>query len=339
MSSSLRPGRPAENVEVADSGDVSAAYPVTPAAATSAFVNGHFPRRRWKVVGFSVLAGFLLTVIWSASFVDSVIGDSVANAMLGHDAKETAITGAAAGIVFAFVSGLAGTFTACNIAVFGTVAPMVGGAGGRWQRVLTTLRPMLWLAVGMVVVSAVYGVVVGLVGTGMPQFDTAASQPGEIPGRLGQSMVVFGLIGVVMAYLGLASLGFVRDPFARIAPRFPNAPLVFMGALVGAFLIGRPFPLFRMLFRDAAESGNPFYGAGAFVLQSVGNIVVLAVLMLIIAFTSGRLQRWLAAEPRRLTVLTGAALIIPGVFLVLYWDVRLLAMLDIIPWFPVAPWV
>ncbi|MFI7680272.1 hypothetical protein [Actinophytocola sp. NPDC049390] len=333
MSSSLRP----EQLGHDDSAELP---PVaTPAQATSAFVNGHFPRRRWRVVGFSALAGFLLTVIWSASFVDGVIGDTTANAILGHDAKETAITGAAAGIVFAFVSGLAGTFTACNIAVFGTVAPMVGGAGGRWQRVLTTLRPILWLAVGMIVVSAVYGAVVGLVGTGMPQFDEAATRPGEIPGRLGQAMVVFGLIGLVMTYLGMASLGFVRDPFRRIAARFPNAPLVFMGALVGAFLIGRPFPLFRKLFRDAADSGNPLYGAGAFVLQSIGNIVVLAVLMLVIAFTSGRLQRWFAAEPRRLSVLTGAAMIIPGVFLVLYWDVRLPAMLDIIGWFPVAPWV
>ena len=334
MASSLSSGVSAGE---ANAGAAENAQP-TPGIATSAFVNGYFPARRRKVVWFSVLAGFVLTVIWSAPFVDSVIGDSVANTMLGHDAKETAITGTVAGIVFAFVSGLAGTFTACNIAVFGTVAPMVGRAGGRWQRVLAVLRPLLWLGIGMVVVSAVYGAVVGLVGTGMPQFDNAASPEG-IPGRLVQSMVVFGGIGLVMVYLGLASLGLVRDPFARIAPRFPNAPLVFMGALVGAFLIGRPFPLFRMLFRDAAESGNPLYGAGAFVLQSIGNIAVIAVLMLIIGAVGGRLQRWLSADPRRLSVLTGAALLVPGVFLVLYWDVRLLAMRDIIPWYPVAPWV
>lgn len=335
MASSSSPGAPAGQVVPDDPGN---AQPV-PEIATSAFVNGHFPPRRRRVVWFSVLAGFLLTVIWSAPFVDSVIGDSVANTMLGHDAKETAITGTVAGIVFAFVSGLAGTFTACNIAVFGSVAPMVGRAGGRWQRVLAVLRPLLWLGVGMIVVSAVYGAVVGVVGTGMPQFDNAANPAEGIPGRLVQSMVVFGGIGLVMVYLGLASLGLVRDPFARIAPRFPNAPLVFLGALVGAFLIGRPFPLFRMLFRDAAESGNPLYGAGAFVLQSIGNIAVLAVLMLIISAVGGRLQRWLSADPRRLSVLTGAAMLIPGVFLVLYWDVRLLAMRDIIPWYPVAPWV
>jgi hypothetical protein len=77
------------------------------------------------------VAGFLLTVVWSATFVDQTIGDNVANTLLGHDAKGTPIAGIAAGIAFAFVSGLGGTFTACNIAAFGAVAPLVGSGGGR----------------------------------------------------------------------------------------------------------------------------------------------------------------------------------------------------------------
>lgn len=299
----------------------------------STFSYGPPPPHRARVVVFSALAGFLLTVAWSASFVDSAIGDTVANTMLGHDAKETAITGTVGGIVFAFVSGLAGTFTACNIAVFGTMAPVVGGAEGRAHRMAAALRPLLWLAAGMVTVSAAYGVVVGLVGTSMPQFGTAREW-------MVQSMVVFGLVGLTMTYLGLAALGLVRDPFARLSARFPNAPLVFFGVLVGAFLIGRPFPLFRKLFRDAAESGNPLYGAGVFVLQSVGNIIVLALLVLLVtAVGGGALRRWLVAKPHRLTVLTASALLVAGVFTVLYWDVRLLAMRDILPWYPVAPWV
>lgn len=73
--------------------------------------------RTGRIVVLSALAGVLLALVWSYHFVDAVIGDNVANALLGHDAKATAIAGTAAGLLFAFVSGLAGTFTACNIAM------------------------------------------------------------------------------------------------------------------------------------------------------------------------------------------------------------------------------
>ena len=309
------------------------------AVATSSFVNGHFPRRRGLIVLLSSIAGFLLTVVWSAHFVDSVIGDSVANTLLGHDAKETPIQGIAAGIAFAFVSGIAGTFTACNIAAFGAVAPMLGATGSRWAKLVATLKPIGWLSVGMIPVSALYGVLVGVIGTRMPQFSTAANAPGTLSGRSIQSLIVFGVIGLVMVYLGLAALGLVRDPFRKIAQRFPNAPMVFMGVLIGAFLIGRPFGLFRQMFRDAAESRNPLYGAAAFTLQSVGNIIIMALLFLVLAyFTGGRLQRWLSAKPSRIATVTAVALIVAGVFTFLYWDVRLLARREIIPWYPTAPW-
>ncbi|GAA2707182.1 hypothetical protein ACFY2R_03545 [Micromonospora olivasterospora] len=306
---------------------------------TSAFVNGHFPRRRALLVLLGVLGGFLLTVVWSAEFVDQTIGDNVANTLLGHDAKETPIQGIAAGVLFAFVSGIAGTFTACNIAAFGALAPLSGTTGSRFGRLVQPLKPLGWMSVGMVAVSATYGAVVGLVGTSMPQFSTAPTEPGSLSSRSVQSMVVFGVIGLVMIYLGLASLGVVPDPFARIARRHPNAPMVFMGALIGGFLIGRPFPLFRAMFRDAAESGNPLYGAAAFTLQSVGNIVIMAALFLLLAWLAGtRLQRWFAARPSRLAALTAVAFIVAGAFTFLYWDVRLLARREIIPWYPVAPW-
>jgi hypothetical protein len=302
---------------------------------------GRHPRHRGLIVGLSVLAGFLLTVAWSAEFVDSTIGDTVADSMLGHNAKQTPITGIAAGIVFAFVGGLAGTFTACNIAVFSAMAPMAGGAGSsRRQRLAQALRPLGWLCAGMIAVSAAYGAIVGLVGTSMPQFSMAPNVPGTVTPRLLQAMVVFGAIGLVMLYLGLAALGLVRDPFARITGRFPNAPTVFMGVLIGTFLIGRPFPLFRQMFRDAAESGNPLYGAAAFILQSLGNLVVLVILLLLIAALAGpRLQRLVTARPPLIAAVTGSAFLVAGAFLVLYWDVRLLAVVKVIPWYPLAPWV
>lgn len=296
-------------------------------------------RRRGLVLFVSCLVGFLLTVVWSAEFVDRTIGGTIARSILGHDPEGTPIAGVAAGIVFAFTSGLAGTFTACNIAVFAAVAPMLGTVDSRWRRFVQALTPLAWLSAGMIGVSAVYGAVVGLVGRSMPQFSEAEQIPGVLSGRSVQSMIVFGVIGLAMLYLGLAALGYVRDPFAGVAARFPHARSLFMGVLIGGFLIGRPFPLFRQLFRDAAEGGNPLYGAAAFALQSVGNIVIMAVIFLALSGrTGGRLGAWLTARPGRLAAVTAATLVVVGVFTVLYWDVRLLARREIIPWYPVAPW-
>lgn len=296
-------------------------------------------RRRGLLLTLSILAGFLLTVIWSAEFVDKTIGGNIAESVLGHDPETTPLASAAAGIAFAFASGLAGTFTACNIAVFGTVAPMMGKVTSRKGRAVQALKPLGWLFLGMAAVSAAYGALVGLVGPSMPQFSEVQSVPGELSGRSIQSMVVFGAIGLTMLYMGLSSLGYTRDPFTRLSRRFPHAQTVFMGVLVGGFLVGRPYPLFRQLFRDAAESGSPLYGAAAFVLQSVGNVLIIAVIFFLMAYVGGgRLSAWMTAKPGRMAAVTAVTLIIAGVFTFLYWDVRLLARREIIPWYPIAPW-
>ncbi|MHC0431236.1 hypothetical protein ACX6XY_13730 [Streptomyces sp. O3] len=313
--------------------DPQDAEPVSRTAATAV-------PRRGRILLLSALAGFLLTVVWSARFVDRTIGGTITDTVLGEGAAEGPLTGVLSGIVFAFTTGLAGTFTACNIAAFGTVAPLLGTVGTRWGRVAAALKPLGWLSLGMIVVSALYGAVVGLVGTSMPQFSQGRSAPGELSGRILQAMVVYGIVGLAMLWMGLAALGYVRDPFARVSRRFPHARMVFMGALVGGFLIGRPFSLFRHLFRDAAESGNPLYGAGAFVLQSLGNIAIMSVIFLAVVYFAGhRLHAWLTGRPGRIAAFTAVTLIVAGVFLFLYWDVRLLARKDIIPWYPMAPWV
>ncbi|MFD7908708.1 hypothetical protein ACFV4G_41515 [Kitasatospora sp. NPDC059747] len=303
---------------------------------TSLFVTGDFPRRRWPTVLLGTLGGLLLAYAWNANLVDDQIGFGTADALLGHDAHGTPITGVVSGVLFAFVSGLAGSFTACNIAAFGAVGPLVGQSPSLRHRLLHVAKPLGWVFAGMAPVSAAYGALVGLVGTHMPQFSTAAGK-GLTPRAL-QSMTAFGLIGLVMIVLGLAAVGLVRDPLAGLSRRFPNAPLVLVGAMIGGFLVGRPYPLFRDLFRHAATTHNPVYGAGAFLLQSIGNIAVMAVLFVALAYgTGGRLQRVLASRPARISVVTAAAFLVAGVFTVVYWDVRMLARLGYL-WFPPSPW-
>lgn len=311
---------------------------IATAPQTSLFVTGRFPRRRALLVVLSVIGGILVAYSWSAQLVDDQIGINTASTLLGHNAKSTPIGGIAAGVLFAFVSGLAGSFTACNIAVFGAVGPLVGQAGSGRARLWRTVAPVGWMAAGMLPVSAAYGVLVGIVGTRLPQFSTAPARPGTIAPATAQAMIAFGVVGVVMVVLGLSAAGIVGDPLAAVSRRFPHAPLVLMGALVGAFLVGRPYPLFRSLFRSAATTHNPLYGAVAFSLQSIGNTVVMTVLFVALSYgLGGRVQRWVAAGPGRASILTASAFLVAGVFDLVYWDLRVFAQLGYL-WFPTAPW-
>jgi MFS family permease len=308
-------------------------------APTSTFVTGNFPDRPWLTVGIAAFIGFLFTMIWSAAFVDRTIGDTVANGVLGYDAKEVPISGIGAGIAFAFAAGLACTFTACNVAAFGAIGPLVGSSETGRAKLARTLKPLAWLSAGMIGISVLYGVIVGLFGTSMPQFSTAATDPGVLSARSWQSLITFGAIGLIMVYMGLAAVGIVRDPLRNVAARWPNSPMVILGVLIGALTIGRPFGLYRKQFRDAAESGNVLYGAAAWTLHSIGNILVMVVIFLALAYgTGGRLQRWLLMKPARLSIFVAVGFIAAGVFTFLYWDVRILARREVIPFYPMIDW-
>ena len=288
--------------------------------------------RRSGFIAAAVAGGVLLAYVWSAEFVDREIGLTVADSVLGHDARGTVLAGSLAGAVFALVSGLAGTVTACNVAVFGALPSVAAGGSDRRDRVRTALRSLGWLGAGLAGVAALYGFVVVLIGSGAPQLSTATVGSG-IPVRLIQSSVVFGLIGIAFGCLGLAALGVVPDPFAAR----PRARLVVLGALIGLFLVGRPYPLFFKLLGFAVESGNPFYGALTMVLQALGNILVLAVLTVVLALALGSRAGRALAEPRRAAVIGGVALLLLGTFMLVYWDVRLPARFGY-GWFPTAPW-
>ncbi|MFD7659224.1 hypothetical protein ACFV4N_35055 [Actinosynnema sp. NPDC059797] len=292
--------------------------------------DGHAGRGR--LIAGSAAAGVLLAVLWSYEFVDHVIGANVAGALLGEDASAMSIAGVASGLAFAFVSGLAGTFTACNIAMAASVGPMGQASGAAPGSVRPLLRPLGLFTAGVVGVSALYGAVGVLIGPGLPQLSSATV--GQVPVRLLQSSVVFGVVGLAFAFLGLASLGVVRDPFRGR----PAARVVVLGALVGAFLVGRPYPLFIKLFRSAVESGNPLYGAGAFVLQSLGNVLLAVAVFVVLALvTRGRFLRWFAGGSPRTTAVSAALLIALGVFLLVYWDLRVPSMFGF-GWFPTMPY-
>ena len=289
--------------------------------------------RPFGVLAWSGAAGVLLAIVWSPSFVDQTIGENGATTILGYSVTTTPLTSSVMAIAFAFVSGLTGTFTACNVAGFSALGPLSIDRRPSWS---AAARSLAWLATGTIVVAGAYGAVAALIGPSIPQLSSALV--GRLPVRLIQSMVVFGLLGLTLAIAGLAAAGLVKNPLGRVLARRPAIRLILVGGLIGAFLVGRPFPLFVKIFQYAASTHNPALGALTFVLQSLGNIAVMALLFLgITAIAGGRLQRWLALRPERLARLNATVLITAGVFLVAYWCIRLPAYFGI-GWWPKVPW-
>jgi hypothetical protein len=284
--------------------------------------------RRWLLVTLSALAGLVISILWSADLVDDVIGAGIADPLVGEggSAEEVSITGSVMAAAFAFVTGVAGTFTACNIAVFGAIAPMAADKQTLTGRLREALKAVGWLALGAVVVAGIYGAIGVFIDTWVPQLsDTRIGDPEEgLRVRSIQSAIVFGLIGIALIWRGLAALKLVRWPLQGLFERHPRAELLFMGGLVGAFLIGRPFGMFRNMYAYAGDTNNPILGFLTFALQAVGNIVLVGVLFLALSFgTRGRFQGWLQAKPGRLAKFTAAALIVGGAFFVAYWDLRI----------------
>lgn len=303
--------------------------------ATSPTVQRGHNTARWVLTAISIIFGILLATVWSYQLVDSVIGDNVANTILGYDAKEATIGSAIGGVVFAFVSGLAGTFTACNVAVFGALPQVTGTPGAasvdRRAGLRGTFRAMGWLVLGMLVVSTMYGVVAILVGSRLPQLSTRVLSSG-MPERLLQSMVVFGVIGLAFTYLGLASLGVVRDPLAKRH----RWRLVILGALIGGFLVGRPYPLFYKLLEYAITNTNVASAALVMALQSLGNVLVVVILAtLLVGLARLAPPGWFTQQ--KLAKVSGVTLLVLGTFLIFYWDVRLPSMFGV-GWFPRMPW-
>ena len=288
-------------------------------------------RAFWLLIGSAAL-GVGLAIVWSPSFVDQTIGENGATTILGYSVTTTPITGVLMAIGFAFVSGLTGTFTACNVAGLSAIAPL---SAGRRPSLPSALRSLGWLALGTSVVAGLYGAIAALIGPTIPQLSEALV--GRFPIRLIQSMVVFGILGLALVAMGLAAMSRVRVDFPR--PRlYPAARLVLIGGLIGAFLIGRPFALFVKIFEYAAATHNPALGALVFVLQSLGNIALLALVFLLVATVGrGRLLRWLASRPDRLSRFNAVALLTAGTFLIAYWCVRLPAVFGI-GWWPKVPW-
>lgn len=290
--------------------------------------------RAWIVIPVGIALGFLLAVLWSPQVADETIGQNVASTILGSNATTVPLSSSLVGLAFAIAAGLGTTFTACNVCVFSCVAPLARENGTTRTSVG---RLLLWMALGVVAVTAVYGTVGAILGSHVPSLSTALVHlPGRhvYPVRLLQSTAVFVIAGIVLLIWGLIALRLLDNPFRRLTAQHQWLVPLFLGVIVGFFTVGRPFPLFHKLFEYAAGTGNPVLAAALTALQGLGNIALMAaIFVLLTRGTGGRFVRWLTRTPLRATRITAISLMAGGTFLVAYWGLRVPAFFGI-GWFP-----
>lgn len=283
---------------------MSAPTPMAPAGNTT----------RAVFIGLALVLGATLAVGWQYEFVDDVIGGGIAHALVGSDGPEA--SGWVGSLVMAGVAGLAGTFTACNVACFASMGPLAAsGSGGTRRELLAhAARQLLLLGSGMLLVAGCYGVVAVLAGDSLPMLSEASV--GGAPARLLQASLVNTTLGV-----GLMAVA-VRYLMGR--PVRTARGMMLLGCLLGLLVVGRPYPMFREVLADAVGTGNVAVAAALLMLVALGNLALVAVLFLgVIAAAGPAIRRLSVARPHLLPAIGGCLLLALGTFSVAYWGVRI----------------
>ena len=161
--------------------------------------------RGWRAIAVGLLFGALLAVAWSYRLVDEVIGQSVARELLRQDAADVSLVNTFGAMFFALATGIAGSFTACNIAALCAVSPMAVQSLDSGQRLRAAARTMGLVAIGATGVAGAYGAVGAVFGPEIPQLSKAQIGDG-FPVRLLQSVIVFGVIGIVMVTVAVLTV-------------------------------------------------------------------------------------------------------------------------------------
>ncbi len=233
----------------------------------------------------------------------------------------TDVTALAVGVALAFVSGVTMVFTPCGMPLILTLNTMAreGRDSGR-----SWVPPFLLFTVGITVVMAGWGAVVGLAGGGIVRFLSDLSR------RFTLTEILYSLLGVLALLMALWEFGWVRLPrigrhrsipmgIAKLGA-YPRS-LAMGAALGGGFGVGCPFPTYQAVLAWAAVVGSPVYGAAALAANALGRAAPLWVIGAL-AYRGAEqraISRWLLGNSSRARLINGTALAaFAGLMLVLW---------------------
>ncbi|MHB8604782.1 MAG: hypothetical protein ACYDCK_05955 [Thermoplasmatota archaeon] len=277
-------------------------------------------------VVIALALGIAVAGFWNFNAVDGFGRNVVAANTIGDptlNQPSFADLGGGFGFVFAIVAGLAATFTACNCVAFAMIPGLACSTDKTASR-KAALKSLGVMAFFVMAVGAIYGIYVGFLG---PVGAAAINAPAV---RLAQASTVFSVLGSGMILWALIEFGFLGFFTRRLSPLTraffsqPTTKAAVMGIMVGAFAVGRPYPVFRAFLTYAAQAWKPSYGAAVMALQGLGQIFVMVVLFLLILGLFGkRIGAWVQNKPAQPQLVSAIALAIGGAYFVWYWGIAL----------------
>jgi len=226
-------------------------------------ITGYSLGRRWIYMAAATALGAIVAGFWNFRLVDGFGADIVAAHTIGGyqgKAAQFASLGTGFGFLFAMVAGLAATFTACNCVAFAMIPGLTCARDAKAGRSMA-LQSLGIMLVCVMVVGAIYGSFVGWLG---PEGVEALNAR---PVRFAQATVVFSVLGLAMLFWGAIEFGLLDGLTARasaVTRAFfsqPTTKAALMGLMIGAFAVGRPYPVFREFLLYTAQAQRPGYGA------------------------------------------------------------------------------
>ncbi len=299
----------APRVTTAGSADLATIYPLP---------------RRLAYLTAAILVGVCVAGFWNFRVVDGFGSDIVAANTIGAyqgRASQFDTLGASFGFLFALVAGLAATFTACNCVAFAMIPGLVCAPDAKAPRraALAAVGAMVFF---VVLVSSIYGAFIGWLGP----VGVAAINAREI--RFAQAGIVFSTIGSAMIFWAAIELNllgaFTRrcSPVTRAFFSQPSTKAALMGLMIGAFAVGRPYPVFREFLLYAGQMQQPSYGAAVMAIQGLGQIaVMLAALFALVTVFGDRLRAWATSRPHQPALVSAMALAGGGAYFIFYWGI------------------
>jgi cytochrome c-type biogenesis protein len=202
-----------------------------------------------------------------------------------------------------FLGGVVSAISICYIPI---LVMFSGYMGGRAKENNNT-SIIIGFIVGMVIVSAILGVIAALVGKSIMELFTGYQLDIWIPA----------VIGTVM---GLQLLGIIKLKMPQMIQVQSNKPKT----ALGAFTLGLPFglvitpctvPIFIMIITYVAVNGSIVHGALLLTVYAIGKGLVMAIAaMSSISLLKDIAQRW----SRRVEKIAGMVLLLASVYIVFF---------------------